>query len=132
MHCSGAALWKKIQRDYDGVFEFLTIGVQSPEDLANFFAELDFGIATTPWEIIGKSAAAAAMLEHGLPLIVNRDDAHYRDWSAEGYSPLLIKLGDDLPTRLAAARRGVPRRILPDVARQFLNDLARFVNRNAA
>jgi hypothetical protein len=122
---SGAVLWEKMTREYADDFEFHAAGAQSPEKIAELFATLDFGIATTPWEIIGKSASTAAMLEHGLPVIVNRDDVHYPGWKAEGYSPLLIKMGEDLPGRLAEIRRAAPCRILPDVARQFLDDLER-------
>ena len=121
---AGEALWEKMRRDYAGVFEFERLGEQTPEQIADFFSTLDFGLAATPWEIIGKSGSVAAMLEHGLPVIVNRDEVHYRGWRQEGYSPLLIKMGNDLPVRLAAARRGPVRLILPDVARQFLQALA--------
>ena len=120
---SGQALWEKITREYGGVFELRSLGEQSREKIADFFSTLDFGIATSPWELIGKSSSAVAMLEHGLPVIVNRDDAHYDGWRETGYSPLLIKMGADLTDRLAAAQRANPRRVLPDVAHQFLNDL---------
>ena len=120
---SGEALWEKITRDYGGAFEFQRLGALPPEKIAEYFSTLDFGIATSPWEIIGKSASVAAMLEHGLPVIVNRDDTHYDGWRETGYSPLLIRMDEDLPARLAAAKRGVPRRILPEIASRFLEDL---------
>ncbi len=120
---AGAALWDRMQRDYSGAFEFRQFGKLSPEMLADAFAESDFGIATTPWEIIGKSASVAAMIEHGLPVIVNRDDVHYLDWREEGYSPQLIKMDDDLPDRLAAARRQPQHDLRTEVAARFLADL---------
>jgi len=120
---SGQRLWREIKRDYHGVFEFQTLGEQSPETIAGFFSTLDFGIATSPWELIGKSGTVAALLEQGLPVIVNRDEIHYHQWQETGYSPLLIKMGSDFPARLAAAQPGKPHQILPDVTRQFLQDL---------
>jgi glycosyltransferase involved in cell wall biosynthesis len=102
---SGADLWERMAREYAGAISFRKLGPQTPEQLAEFFADVDFGIATTPWEIIGKSASVAAMLEHGLPVIVNRDDVHCSGWREEGYDAQLIKMDERLPERLLAARR---------------------------
>ena len=33
----------------------------------------DFGVSTTPFDVIGKSGATAAMLEHGLPVLTYDD-----------------------------------------------------------
>ena len=117
---SGEALWEKITREYAGVFEFRKLGEQPPEKIAEFFSTLDFGIATSPWELVGKSATVAAMLEHGLPVVVNRDDVHYPGWRETGYSPLLIKMDGDFLSNLASIKRGTPHLGLPDVAKQFL------------
>ncbi len=122
---AGGALWEKLERDYGDAFEFVRLGEQPPRKIAELFSQLNFGIATTPWEIIGKSATATAMLEHGLPVVVTRDDVHFAGWRAEGYSPLLIKLDHDLPARLAAARRLPAHRALPQVAHEFLHRLER-------
>ena len=120
---SGVALWEKIARDYSGAFEFRRLGEQPPEKIAEFFAGVEFGIATTPWELVDKSGSVAAMLEHGVPVIVNRDDVHFAGWSERGCSPLLIKMDESLSAKLAAARRRTPRSILPEVASQFLADI---------
>ena len=120
---AGVDLWEKMKSDYDTVFEFDQLGELSVEEISHFISSLDFGIATTSWELIGKSGTVAALLEHGIPVIVNRDDIHYKGWTETGYSPLLIKLGDDLPEKMAMVGRGVPNRILTDITRQFLNDL---------
>ncbi|HWB61831.1 MAG TPA: hypothetical protein VG733_20280 [Chthoniobacteraceae bacterium] len=126
MGAGGVALWEKMERDFAGVIEFRKLGEQPPERIAEFFrTEINFGIATTPWELIGKSASVAAMLEHGLPVIVNRDDWHFGDVADGAVSPLLIKMDAALPERLGAARRGVPRSRLPEVASQFLAALER-------
>ena len=36
--------------------------------------ECDIGISTTSYDILGKSGAVAAILEHGLPVIVHDDE----------------------------------------------------------
>jgi hypothetical protein len=102
---TGADLWERMTLEYAGAISFHKLGPRTPEQLADIFADADFGITTTPWEIIGKSATAAAMLEHGLPVMVNRDDVHYEGWSAEGYDGLLAKMDDDFPARLQSMRR---------------------------
>ena len=130
MGMPGEALWRKLEKDYAGVIEFRRLqGEQPPERIAEFFCrEIDFGIATTPWVLIGKSAAAASMLEHGLPVIVNRDDWNM-DAAIEGgaASPLLIKMDRELPQKLDAVRRGERVALLPEVTTRFLGDLERVV-----
>lgn len=122
----GETLWEKLPADYGKIFEFRRLGVQSPEKIAEFFRTgADFGIATTPWALIGKSATVAAMLEHGLPVIVNRDDVHYAGWREEEGTSQLISMDENLPERIRMAKRLPPRSILPDVAAQFLNDVER-------
>ena len=44
-------------------------GECSPDELSMLFQSASFGIATTPVALIEKSGAAAAMLEHSLPII---------------------------------------------------------------
>ena len=122
---SGEPLWQKLTTDYAGAFEFRRHGEQPAEKIAEFFrAEIDFGIATTPWELIGKSATVAAMLEHGLPVIVNRDDWHtVGAMDTAPASPLLIKMDGMLPEKITASVRGEPVSLLPAVAARFLRDL---------
>ena len=123
----GAALWEKLEREYAGVIEFRKSGRQPAGRIAEFFrSEIDFGIAITPWELIGKSAGVAAMLEHGLPVIVNRDDWHAGDGaSVAPASPLLIKMDEELPGKLSTVKRTEPQSTLPGVVAQFLGDLER-------
>jgi hypothetical protein len=86
---------------------------------------LDFGIATTPLALLGKSASATAMLEHGLPLIVNRDESSVPlSDSNEAVSQLVIRLNNQFSNSLAMARRTRPSAGLARTACQFLNDLA--------
>jgi glycosyltransferase involved in cell wall biosynthesis len=120
---SGANLWTQLEREYGTHFTFRRAGELPPPEIAAFFAEADFGIATTPWALIGKSASVAAMLDCGLPVIVNRDDVQYRglpELAAD--HPLLIRMNHDLPAQLRAAQRRPARLRLPEVAAQFLAD----------
>lgn len=69
---SGQPLWDRMKKEYAGRIHFLQLGELRVRELSAIFQALDFGIATTPYEILGKSSAVAVMREHGLPIIVNR------------------------------------------------------------
>jgi hypothetical protein len=122
---AGEGLWRSLVQNYSRTFSFHAFGEQPAETVSGFFNVIDFGIATTPWRLIGKSSTAAAMVEHGLPVIVNRDDVHFRGLARmeEDLSPLLIKMDQTLPHRLMQLQRGPSRARLPEVAKQFLRDL---------
>jgi len=115
----GARLWNRLAREYNGVFTFHRLGELAPQEIADFFAQAHFGIATTPWALIGKSASVASMLEAGLPVIVNRDDIHYGGVSESDHDSQLLRLDADL----RKAQRREPRLRLPSIADQFLADL---------
>jgi hypothetical protein len=121
----GQDLWERLAQTYSDSFHFVRLGEQPRERVSEFFNGIDFGIGTTPFEIIGKSASVAAMLEHGLPVIVNRDDVKYKVPAApiDRPDPLLIKMDGELPSVLETVRRRPPRSLLPDVAAQFLLEL---------
>ena len=89
----------------------------------------DLGIASHPWALIGKSGAAAAMLEHGLPVLVPRDD-----WRLRGASTSSANATDVLLVRLAGldpshtdhwlATRRAPASALRRIAGDWLDALA--------
>lgn len=122
---SGADVWRQMTADYAGQLEFQRLGEQPREVIADFLLNVDFGIATTPWELIGKSGTVATMLEHGLPVIVTRDDVHFTDWSDETYSDQLIRMDGDLPGKISSAVKRPPHSKLAEIASQFLHDLER-------
>ena len=70
-------VWREMEHRHGREFSFMRHGEQPPSRVSQFLMEMDFGIATTPLALIGKSATAAAMLDHGLPVIVNRNDVRY-------------------------------------------------------
>ena len=73
----GQTIWRELQRDHPDI-SFLTLGEQPLETVSIFMQTADFGIAASPWQMIGKSGSATAMLEHGLPVIVARDEDQFR------------------------------------------------------
>jgi hypothetical protein len=118
---AGAELWEAMVARYGDGIAFRRLGEQPPDRISEVFATTHFGIATTPWALVGKSGTVAAMREHGLPVIVNRDDVRYAGLTDRASDePLLIRMGDDLCARLRVVQRGQARPGLPNVAAQFL------------
>jgi hypothetical protein len=121
-HGPGVSLWKLLQQRYGDRFSFAMLGERAAEEVSLFFHSIDFGIALTPWQLIGKSGATAAMLDHGLPVIVSRDDSDYGVAASDSPSPLLYRMDADTPRWLLNVRRQPPRNRLPDLARQFVTE----------
>ena len=122
----GERIWHEMAATYGARVPMLHLGEQPAARLSELFNSVDFGIATTPFALIGKSATVAAMLDHGLPVVVNRDDCR---WPApattdEREAALLIRMSSDLPARLQRARRLPAVWRLPTVASQWLGALA--------
>ena len=51
---------------------FAILGPRPAERISQFLNSVDFGLSSYPYSLLGKSGAVAAMLEHGLPVIVSR------------------------------------------------------------
>ena len=120
----GESVWTDLSGRHQPEIEFRRLGEQSLEDISRFFSSMDFGVATTPLSLIGKSASVAAMLDHGLPVIINRNDVHFR--GIPEFAPkseLLIPVDENFLNRVATVERQTPRPRLPEVAAQFLNDI---------
>lgn len=123
----GESVWADITGRYQSEIEFCRLGEQSLVSISRFFGSLDFGVATTPISLIGKSASVAAMLDHGLPVIVNRNDVHFRGIAEIAQiSDLLIPVDKKFLKRLETVKRQPPKPRLPEVAAQFLNDLGAY------
>ena len=52
-------------------FSFISTGSLSVEKISKLMSQADFGVSTTPLHLIEKSGSVAAMILHGLPIIVN-------------------------------------------------------------
>jgi len=104
----------------------IKLGEQLSETVSGLMHEADLGWSTNPWQLIGKSGSAAAMLEHGLPVMVSRNEwkCLYGDKEPEYANPLLFlyrqgKLQEDLTALFQSTRPG-PRSRLPEIADQLL------------
>jgi hypothetical protein len=122
---AGDELWNQIAAAYRSRMPMIRLDMRIDHRVSSVLSIADFGIATTPRALIGKSATVAAMFDHGLPVIVNREDCV---WPApEATDPreraLVIRLDASFAARLRDARRLPPEWRLPQVATQWLNDL---------
>lgn len=58
--------------------DVVVTGERSGAEISQILNALDLGLATSPQQNIQKSGSVAAMQEHGLPVLVTRDDWHLR------------------------------------------------------
>lgn len=91
--------WRSLEAGADTRVSWMFLGEMPPEAVSRYLQELDFGIAATPWELVSKSGSTAAMLDHGLPVLVPRDDFHSRAPSAgnPAGSRLLVRASAHMP-----------------------------------
>jgi hypothetical protein len=74
---------------------FILLGPHSETKVSEFFNTIDFGLSSYPIFVIGKSGSAAAMLDHGVPIIVSWGDIYPGVPSILGPSGDLVWKDDD-------------------------------------
>jgi hypothetical protein len=123
----GETIWKQISQTYCHQFSFLQLNEQLPHKISEFLNSIDFGISTSPYLLVGKSGTTTAMLEHGIPVIINRDDFKLSSCSSLQYNdPLLFKMDNDLPDSLINKLTRKPTHLkLPDIANSLISELTR-------
>jgi hypothetical protein len=124
----GEKMFAELPKNHAGRLEMQVLGEKSPQEVSVLLQDADFGIGTHPWALAGKSGAIAAMLDHGLPVIVPRDDwaLRNRPLSVPSLDPLMIRLSE-MPPELMAGRlsaRRAPASRLDGIAAAFVNQLA--------
>ena len=119
-----SGVWNELERRYADRLAVLRLGEQPPSKVSQLLNSLDFGLATTPYALIGKSSSAVAMFEHGLPVLINRDDVEWDAGSAPEAEPLAHLWDSELTVRLTSLAKAPARARLPGVATRFLDSLA--------
>ncbi len=102
-------------------------GPQAPDKISRLLHAADFGLATSPWALIEKSGTTATLIEHGLPVLVPRDDWHSRYGDALSVpASSLTRLADLPPESFLPwlATRRPPQSRLPEIVAAFLSRLA--------
>jgi hypothetical protein len=99
-------------------------GERPASEVSEWLQAADCGVGLHPWTLIGKSAAVTDLLEHGLPVLVPRDDWQLRVGPTPPPMPhpRLARLADVPPARAAAffALREAPQSRLDAIADAFL------------
>lgn len=70
----GKAVWDRIQKLENSNFRSIKLGFRADREISELLQFADLGICTTPYSLLGKSGSAMAMIEHGLPVVVTRDE----------------------------------------------------------
>jgi glycosyltransferase involved in cell wall biosynthesis len=124
---AGEAIWRRLQADYGAKIAFLYLGEQPARVISGLLQRGDFGVATSPWQLISKSGTVAAMLDHGLPVVVTRDD--FEPFSGTDHpptlDPLVHRCDEFLEAHLAAGfPKRPPRARAPEIAARLLEILS--------
>jgi hypothetical protein len=120
-------IFQAMKLKLQGRADIVVAGERSGAGISRILQTLDIGLATSPRQMIQKSGSVAAMFEHGLPVLVTRED-----WRLRGAAPDLGKVSarlftieqfaklEALPVReeVLNGESGVKR-----VARQMLSEL---------
>jgi hypothetical protein len=109
------AMFAQLKNKIRDQADVVVAGERPGEEISKILQALDLGLATTPRQVIQKSGSVAAMLQHGLPVLVTRDDWRLRgedsprpEASSRLLSPEQFALLKSLPTRDPAAPQGCP------------------------
>ena len=125
MGAVGEAIWNRLAKEHPGI-RFRKLGELPFVRVSHYLRNLDFGIAATTWFLIGKSSATAAMLDHGIPVLV--PGTAYRPRQTlqlePPADPLLIPAEQDFSARfIAGLPRRSPRHTSSDLAAEFVRQL---------
>ena len=106
---AGDAGWENAMSRHGSLCRFVSFGFLPEINISQYLHGLDFGISATQLPIIGKSSSTAAMLEHGLPVIVTRSSGGFRGLAAHAVALpegcLNLEEEEFVPRALAAQRR---------------------------
>ena len=71
----GESVWSQLAQQCSEIypaFHFVITGSLSCDQISQHFHSANFGICSTPFHLVDKSGASAAMIAHGLPVIVQK------------------------------------------------------------
>jgi hypothetical protein len=94
------ARWRILLPDID----FVLIGPRSSQEISQFLNSVDFGLPSAPTRRLAKSSSFAAMIDHGLPVIVNSDKVTAQVYARDFGTEAVFLSGDvSLPEQLSNA-----------------------------
>jgi hypothetical protein len=125
---AGAALAARIRQQPLPGATFIDLGERAPEEASRLLGIFDLSLTANPVALAPKSGTVAASLDHGVPVLISRNNWQPRgtlsvppsEESGVVFSPAGTAI--DLPSLLALRRPPAAR--LPAIARQFISDIA--------
>jgi hypothetical protein len=126
---AGEALLARLAQRSGPFPSFHILGEAAPRLVSGLLQEADAGLPSTDWMLLGKSGVAAAMLEHGLPMLVVRNSQAFRDLPdfSVSHPQSIFRFNAAAPPDFdsLAAARGCARDTLPEIARELVTILER-------
>jgi hypothetical protein len=120
----GARLWDSLTSSFYPAFKFSRLGQLSAERVSEQLQQADFGIAVMPSHLVDKSSAVAAMVSHGLPVIISRVSLNCEQWHQSlQRTGHFILLDSSFASALGTASKYHPVNTLEATALQFVSDL---------
>jgi hypothetical protein len=125
---SGKDVWDKLNYQFKDRAEFIELGKLSEKEVSVTLHHSDFGITTTDLDIIGKSGATLAMLEHGLQVILTETESSNKVLLNDHFQDQLIYPKDIESAFTQFTKTGIPSKKPPhsgleETAKIFLDSL---------
>ncbi|XHR30846.1 MAG: glycosyltransferase [Chthoniobacteraceae bacterium] len=114
---AGELAWAQMRTDYEGRAHFLCLGELPAPEISDLMQTADFGVAVTPWRLMGKSGSAAAMIDHGLPVVFTRTEG-----APDHDGPIFFRCGPGFGFPAGLARRE-PSARLGEICARFIASL---------
>ena len=120
----GVSLWDSLDSPAYPAFTFCRLGELPAERVSEQLQQADFGISVMPSHLVDKSSSVAAMVAHGLPVIISRLSHNCAQWhqSLQGTGHFIL-LDSSFVFDLGSANKYPPVNTLKAMARQFVADL---------
>jgi hypothetical protein len=120
----GSSLWDSLAASSYPAFSFSQLGQLPAECVSEQLQHADFGIAVMPSLLVDKSSAVAAMVSHGLPVIISRLSHNCDQWHQSlQRTGHFILLDSSFASALGSASKYPPVDTLDITANQFVRDL---------
>jgi hypothetical protein len=121
----GERMWRELQKRENESWRLLPLGPQPEEEISQCLLAADFGVSPVPPENVFKSGTSAAMIEHGLQIILTRSVSRYRDCPPEILTAGMrnVVTPFDASCDLENLRKTKIGSLLPAIAGQFVDDL---------
>jgi hypothetical protein len=124
----GEIVWNSLRAHNYPYFDFIKLGELSYQLVSEQLQLADFGITVAPSHLLDKSSSVAAMLSHGLPVIVSRLSANHTKWNQIlKESGRYVLLDSEFNASLKSITKSRPYDTLATTASQFLESLNIFV-----